>query len=88
MRLQAIGKSLVVQMKPQEKKGILLLPRQSDEPMQAIVKSVGDKVESPIKEGDLVLLFPYAGSKLEGGSEEEPYMLIAEKEIVGILRED
>ncbi len=87
MRLQPIGRSLVVQLKPVEKKGILILARQEDEPREAIVKGVGDKVEAPIKEGDLVLLAPYCGSKVAGGNEEEPYLLIAEKEILGILRE-
>ena len=66
----------------------MIVPKQGSDPRQALVKSVGDKVESPIKEGDLVLLFPYAGSRVDGGTEEEPYWLIAEKEIVGILRED
>lgn len=88
MRLQPIGRSLVVQIKAVEKKGILLLSRQDDEPKEARVMGVGDKVEAPIKEGDLVLLAPYCGSKLAGGKEDEPFMLVGEKEILGILREE
>lgn len=88
MRLQPIGRSLLVQVQTPEKKGLLLLAVQSDEPMQARVLSVGEKVEAPIKEGDLVLLTPYAGSKIKGGTEDDPYMLVGEKEILGILREE
>jgi co-chaperonin GroES (HSP10) len=88
MRLQPIGRSLVVQIKANEKKGILILARQEDEPRQARVMGVGEKVEAPIKEGDLVLLAPYSGNKIAGGNEEEPYMLIAEKEVLGILRDN
>jgi len=88
MRLQPIGRSLIVQMKAREKKGILIVAMQNDEPLQAIVMGIGEKVEAPIKEGDLVLLAPYAGSKVKGGTEDEPYMLIGEKEILGILRDD
>ena len=87
MKLQPIGRSLLVQVKPSEKKGMLLIAVQADEPLQARVLCVGEKVEAPIKEGDLVLLSPYAGSKINGGSEDEPYMLVGEKEILGILRD-
>jgi co-chaperonin GroES (HSP10) len=88
MRLQPIGRSLVVQIKHAEKKGLLILARQDDEPRQARVMGVGDKVEAPIKVGDLVLLAPYSGNKIAGGNEDEPYMLIGEKEILGILRDE
>lgn len=88
MRLHPIGRSLVVQVKDREKKGLLLMPRMDDEAREAWVKAVGDKVESPIKEGDLVLLAPYCGSKIAGGSDSEPYFLVGEKEILGILRDD
>lgn len=88
MRLQPIGRSLVVQVKPQEKKkGMLILSSQAEEPAQALVVAVGEKVEAPIKEGDLVLLAPYAGNKIGGGTEAEPYLLLGEKEILGILRD-
>lgn len=90
MRLQPIGRSLVVQIKATEKKsrGILLLSTQDDQPKEAIVLGVGDKVEAPVKVGDMILLAPYCGSKIDGGKEDEPYMLVGEKEILGILRED
>lgn len=87
MRLQPIGRSLVIQVKPPEKKGILIVNRQ-DEPMQATIKAIGDKVEAPIQVGDAVLIAPYCGSKINGGTEDEPYLLIGEKEILGILRAD
>ena len=89
MRLQPIGRSLVIQVKKREKKrGILILTDDASEPLEAIVRGIGDKVEAPIKEGDLVLVAPYCGSKIAGGNEEEPYLLIAEKEILGILRDE
>ena len=87
MRLQPIGRSLVVQIKQDEKKGLLLIPNTGD-PVQGIVMGIGEKVEAPIKEGDRLLLAPYCGSKINGGTEDEPYMLIGEKEILGILRGD
>lgn len=87
MRLQPIGRSLVVQIKAKEKKGMLIYTTQ-DEPIEAWVRAVGEKVEAPIKEGDLILLAPYAGSKMKGGTEDEPYMLIGEKEVLGILRDE
>lgn len=88
MRLYPIGRSVLVQMRPPEKRGILLVARDLSDPMQAVVRGVGEKVEAPVKEGDLVLVTPYAGNKVAGGSDEEPYMLIAEKEILGILRDE
>lgn len=75
-------------MKPPERKSVILMSAQSDEPLQARVVGVGEKVEAPIKEGDLVLLAPYAGSKIAGGTEAEPYLLLSEKEILGILRDE
>lgn len=88
MKLQPIGRSLIVQVQKVEKKSVLILSSQSDEPLQARVVGVGDKVEAPIKEGDLVLLAPYAGNKVMGGTETEPYLLLSEKEILGILRDE
>ena len=88
MRLQPIGRSLIVQLKAREKRGILIVAMQNDEPLQATVMGIGEKVEAPIKEGDQVLLAPYAGSKVKGGTEDEPYMLIGEKELLGILRDE
>lgn len=75
-------------MKPQEiKTKLILSASQSDEPAQAIVIGVGEKVEAPVKEGDLVLLAPYAGHKMKGGTDNEPYLLLSEKEVLGILRD-
>jgi co-chaperonin GroES (HSP10) len=88
MKLQPIGRALLVQLKPQEKKTSLILTTRDDsEPKLATVLGVGDKVEAPIHEGDVVLLVPYCGAQIAGGTEESPYLIIAEKEILGILRE-
>lgn len=89
MRLQPIGRSLVIQLKKKEKKkGVLILTDDASEPLVACVRGIGEKVEAPIKEWDLVLVAPYCGSKIEGGTDEEPYMLVGEKEILGILRDE
>jgi co-chaperonin GroES (HSP10) len=88
MRLHPIGRSLVVQVKKKEKRGILILAMETGDPLEAFVRGVGEKVEAPIKEGDLVLLAPFCGNKIAGGSEDEPYLLIGEKEVLGILRDE
>lgn len=74
-----------MQVKAPAKKSVLLLSRQSDEPMQAIILAVGDKVESPLFVGDMVLLGAFAGHKMTGGTDDEPYLLLSEKEVLGIL---
>lgn len=88
MRLHPIGRSLVVQMKKQDKRGVIIMQRDLSEPIEATVMGIGEKVEAPIHEGDLVLIAPYCGSKISGGTEDEPYLLIGEKEVLGILKED
>ena len=89
MKLQPVGRSLLIQAKEKEKKkGVLILTDDSSEPTIAVVVGVGEKVEAPIKEGDLILVAPYCGSKITGGTEEEPYLLIGEKEVLGIMREE
>lgn len=89
MKLQPIGRSLLIQAKKKEKKkGVLILTDDSSEPLVACVIGVGEKVEAPIKVNDLVLVAPYCGSKIQGGTEEEPYLLIGEKEVLGILKDE
>jgi co-chaperonin GroES (HSP10) len=90
MRLQPVGRSLLVHVKQPEMKSKLILtaPAQhSGDPVQAYVIGVGEKVEAPVKEGDLLLLSPYCGTKVAGGTDEAPYLLIGEKEVLGILKE-
>lgn len=87
MKLQPVGRSLLVKLKEPERKSVLLLTRQLDEPMHAVVEGVGERVEAPIKEGDTVLLFPYAGAKITPDKEESPYLIVGEKDIIGIVRE-
>ena len=67
--------------------GVLaIVLRQTDEPLQADVIGVGEKVEFPIKTGDIVLLFPYAGTKITGGTDDAPYLIIGEKDVIGVLK--
>ena len=63
------------------------MPEDHSDPQHAQVIGVGEKVEMPVKEGDMVLVSPYAGMKGVGGDDEAPYLLIAEKEVLGILIE-
>ena len=88
MKLQPVGRALLVQLIEKEnKRKLILTTRDDSEPRQATVLGVGDKVEAPIKEGDILLLAPYSGAQITGGTEESPYLIIAEKEVLGILRE-
>lgn len=87
MKLVPVGRSLLVQIRAPEKKSVLLIARQSDEPLQADVIGVGEKVEFPIKTGDIVLLFPYAGTKITGGTDDAPYLIIGEKDVIGVLKD-
>lgn len=86
MRLQPVGKAILVQLKPLEKKSILMLREASEEPYYAYVKGVGEKVEIPIKEDDLIFVGAYAGGEVPGGTKEEPYFLIAEKDVLGVMK--
>jgi co-chaperonin GroES (HSP10) len=87
MKLQPVGRALLVQFKEEERKGVILVTRQQDEPMQATIIGVGEKCELPIKEGDCVLLMPYCGMKAVGGSKDAPYMIVGEKDVIGILKD-
>jgi len=87
MKLQPVGRSLLVCVRKKKSKFGLLLPEDHSEPQHAEVIGVGEKVEMPVKEGDMVLLAPYAGLKGVGGDDEAPYLLVAEKEVLGILKE-
>jgi co-chaperonin GroES (HSP10) len=87
MRLQPVGRALLVQIKPAESKSkIILTVKDESVPKEAVVLGVGDKVEAPIKEGDTVLLVPYCGVQVAGGDEATPYFIVAEKEVLGIVK--
>ncbi len=87
MKVQPVGRSLLVCVRKKKSKHGLLLPEDHSDPQHAQVIGVGEKVEMPVKEGDMVLVSPYAGMKGVGGDDEAPYLLIAEKEVLGILIE-
>lgn len=83
--LRAIGSNVLVKVKPVEKsKSGLLLPKAHDEPFEATVLSVGSKVDVGIKEGEVLLLVPYSGSRVS--VEDETLLLISEKNIMGVLQ--
>ncbi len=86
MKLQPVGRSLVVKVKQSEKKSIIIQSRDDSEPRPAEVIALGEKVEMPVSVGDVVLLVPYCGMKGVGGTDEEPYLLVGEKDVLGIIR--
>lgn len=87
MKLQPVGRSLLVYIKQKEKKSVLITPDDVSVMRWAVVVGVGEKVEAPISEGDTVLLAPYCGINRVAGTDAEPYFIIAEKEILGIMKE-
>ena len=86
MKLQPVGLALLVKLMQPVKKQLIIQPRDDSEPRSAEVVGIGEKVEMPVKEGEFVLLAPYSGMKGVGGTDEEPYLLVAEKDVLGILR--
>lgn len=85
MQLVPVGKRILVKFQAPEKKGVILMTKQEGELIKCEVIGVGDKVEIKIEEGNKLLLCPYSGSKV-AGSEEEPYMIINEADVIGILK--
>ena len=87
MHLYPIGKSILVQVKkPEDKKGIILMNKLKDEPIQVVVIRKGDKTEIPVSEGDIVMIPPFAGMNVKGGTEEEPYLILDDQSVIGVLR--
>lgn len=93
MRLQPVGRNLIVKFKKidQDDKspGGLILPgkKSNDDPVDALVLAVGHQCEFPIKENSLVLISPYSGVPIKGGTEEEPHRLIVEKDVLAIIND-
>ena len=82
--LRAVGSNILVKIKPKElPKSGLLLPDQHDLPFEVVVVNVGKKVEIEIKKDDVLLVVPYSGSKIS--AEDDGFLLIAEKNILGIV---
>lgn len=94
MSLKPVGRNLIVSFKkPQEQDktvGGLILPKNKnapDEPVDAIVINTGEQCEYPILPGDTILMSPYSGIPIRGGTEDEPHRLIVEKDILAIVSE-
>lgn len=85
MKLQPVGKNLLIKEMKEEKKSVLIYTPQNDEPRQVEIVGVGEKVEIPVKEGDFVLVRPYAGQQLSEGGE---YLILSENDIVGVMRSE
>lgn len=82
--LRPLGKNILVKkIVEQEKKGGLLLPDQYDKPFKAEVIDFGTKAELDIAQGDLLLLVPFAGSKIT--TDEDGFLLVTERDILGVV---
>lgn len=82
--LRALGYNILVKIKPIEKKSSLIItPQTKDEPFEVILVNKGKKVEIDVKEGDTLLLIPYAGSKISKADEE--HLLVTERDILGVV---
>ena len=95
MSLKPVGRNLIVSFKkPQEQDkavGGLILPKNKnapDEPVDAKILSIGDQCEYPITINSIVLISPYSGIPIRGGTEDEPHRLIIEKDILAIVSGD
>ena len=88
MKITPVGCGILVQLlKPQNKTGILIVNQNSSDPIEALVISVGEDVEIPIKKDMKILLTANCGMKMKGGTEDEPRYLIQEHHVIGIINE-
>lgn len=86
MKLRPTGKRLLVQPIPTEKKSGLIITTDSREnPFIAKVIVLGDKTEIPTKEGELLLMLPYAGLKIDSDDKDMPYLLVNDNEVLGMV---
>lgn len=82
--LRALGRNVVVKIKPPEKKTTLILTAVAkDEPFEVTLINIGNLVELDMKVGDTLLLVPYAGSKISKTDEE--HLLVTERDILGVV---
>lgn len=92
MGLKPVGRNLIVSFKkPRDDDkpiGGLILPKNRnapDEPVDAKILSIGGQCEYPITVNGVVLISPYSGISIRGGTEDEPHRLITEKDILAIV---
>jgi co-chaperonin GroES (HSP10) len=94
MALKPVGRNLIVKFKKEKEEGktvgALIIPinkNAPDEPVDATVLAIGDQCEFPISVNGIVLISPYSGISIRGGTEDEPHRLIVEKDILAIVTE-
>jgi len=92
MALRPVGRNLIISFKKQQEQdktvGGLILPKNKnapDEPVDAIVIAVAEECEYGVCVNDIVLISPYSGIAVRGGTEDEPHRLIVEKDIIAIV---
>jgi len=85
---------LIKRSKPQATKGGILLPESAQEkPKEGIVVQIGPgsvdenghKEQMNLKIGDRVLFSSYAGTEVKDLGGEEDYLIVEEKDVLGIL---
>jgi co-chaperonin GroES (HSP10) len=82
--LRALGRNLLVKIKPQEKKSSLILNVTiKDEPFEVVLVNKGGGVELEVEPGETLLIVPYAGSKINKTDEE--HLLVTERDILGVV---
>lgn len=85
---------LIKRSKPQATKGGILLPESAQEkPKEGVVIEVGPgsvdengkREQMQLKAGDRVLFSSYAGTEVKDLGGEEDYLIVEEKDVLGIL---
>jgi co-chaperonin GroES (HSP10) len=85
MRLIPLGEHILIAIpKNRPSKGILLLNNQ-DENFKAIVLSIGEDVESRLKDGDTILVHKHAQREKISEDDSETRCLITKASILGII---
>ncbi len=79
--LKPLNKNILVEIKEQEKKSPLIMPKNPNEPFQAVIIDKGAKVDIEVEIGDTLLLVPFCGSKIT--SSDEKYLIITERDVIG-----
>ena len=86
MSMKPLGDRVVLKQQEAEEKtksGIILPDSAKEKPQAAVVVSVGPDVDQ-VKEGDKVIYTEYAGTEVK--YQEEEYTIVAQKDIIAIVK--
>lgn len=84
--IRPIGKNLLVKVKSSDKPSIILLTNNNDEPFEAVLIDKGNKADLDAQIGDVLLLVPYSGSRIN--VKDDLTLLITEKDVLGVVIDD